>query len=197
MTIPNPQGRNGLPHIEIFRRALARLVKEEVDYVLTTVSERSICARLALYLEAEAKNSGFKGYYADVENNRKQNGEVKTIRNGIEEIIDVTCDLILHSRGKISGRDNLIAIEMKKADRPLKCKNKDRMRLRALTMPIHRNGTPPEIWSYGGVAFPEHVCGYELGVFIVLNFREKRFELEYYFHGDDVRRNETIYLNSQ
>ena len=197
MTIPNPQGRNGLPHIEIFRRALARLVKEEVDYVLTTVSERSICARLALYLEAEAKNSGFKGYYADVENNRKQNGEVKTIRNGIEEIIDVTCDLILHSRGKISGRDNLIAIEMKKANRSRESKNDDRKRLRALTMPIPRNGTPPQIWSNDGVTFPEHVCGYELGVFTVLNVRQKRIEVEHFFQGDVVGRNETIRLKSQ
>ena len=193
MRIPNPQGLNELPHIDIFRCAMGRLVRGDKNYVLTDVSERSVCARLACYLEAVAIWSGLKGYYADVENNRKQNGEIKTIRKGVDEIINVTCDLILHSRGEIAGRDNLIAIEMKKADRCKESIENDWKRLRALTMPICQDGTR-QIFSFGGVAIPEHVCEYELGVFILLDVKHKRIKIQYFLHGNDVEETETIHL---
>ena len=67
------------------------------------------------------QSEGFEGYYTDVEYNRNR-GNIKTVKKTIkgptEHIINVTCDLIMHSRGKHPEQDNLIAIEMKKSNRP-------------------------------------------------------------------------------
>ena len=73
--------------ITLLRAALTQFVQREREYALTTVSERSLCARLATILENLAKNYGLIGYYADVENNRKQQGEVKTILDDNEELL--------------------------------------------------------------------------------------------------------------
>src|SRR3546814_15238500 len=69
-------------------------------------------------------------------------------------------DLILHSRGRVVERDNLIAIEMKRLSHPEREKQKDRVRLRALT-----KTSCDDVWSADGRALPEHVCGYGLGYF--------------------------------
>ena len=135
--------------ITLLREALTQFVQREGKYALTNVSERSLCARLAMILENLAKTYGFNGYYADVENNRKQRGEVKTILDDNEEVVCVTCDLILHSRGEIVTRDNLLAIEMKKHGRPSEEKKKDRLRLRALTKPIEQ-GEQTCVWPWEG-----------------------------------------------
>ena len=87
-------------------------------------------------------------------------------------------DLILHSRGEIPGRDNLIAIEMKKAQRPEMEKIQDRTRLRAMT-----KSNPRELWSADGITQPEHVCGYELGVYIELDVRSAAYRVEEYRAG--------------
>lgn len=167
----------------VFRTAIARFIETDNDYILSGVHEQSLCSRLARELENAAMQSGFRGYYGDAENNRKQDGKVKTIINEDEEEVQVTCDAILHSRGEIAKRDNLIAIEMKKSNRKETCKNKDRMRLRALTMPISQMGMPC-VWSADGTVKPEHVCDYELGVFLELNISERILKAEYFSHGN-------------
>ncbi|MFZ3226816.1 MAG: hypothetical protein WA230_15065, partial [Xanthobacteraceae bacterium] len=61
----------------------------------------------------------------DAEYNRQQNGQIKTIIDDHAHEISVTCDLILHSLGEIIRTDNLIAIEMKKSERPKVEKDED------------------------------------------------------------------------
>lgn len=39
---------------------------------------------------------------------------VKTIYNDDLKVVSIVCDLIVHSRGEILEKDNLIALEMKK-----------------------------------------------------------------------------------
>lgn len=82
---------------------------------------------------------------------------------------------------KITQRDNLIAIEMKKADRIEAEKDKDRNRLRAMT-----KSTYDGVWSYDGVTRPEHVCGYELGIFIELDRTKRSFKIEQFRDGDFI-----------
>jgi hypothetical protein len=144
---------------------------------LSGVSERNLCARLATYLETNARNSGLKGYYADVEYNRNQ-GRVKTILDDRQQVVVINCDIILHSRGKNVRCDNLIAVEMKKAGGPEEEKQSDRDRLRALT-----KSSFDEIWSADGKTFPEHVCGYKLGYFIELDAANNGFIVEEYRGG--------------
>jgi hypothetical protein len=62
-------------------------------------------------------------------------------------------------------RNNLIAIEMKKSERPESEKISDRASLRTMTKPRYGN----EVYSYDGEIHTEQVCGYELGYFIEID----------------------------
>lgn len=157
----------------VFEQSLTQFFANEVDAILSKVSERNNCGRLAIYLDYAAKENGLNSYYADTEWNRKQNGKIKTILDGEYKVISITCDLILHSRGKIVGADNLIAIEMKKSDRPKREKQKDEDRLRALT----------KAWSLNSTELPEHVCGYVLGAYIEINADTRTSFIEFYSSG--------------
>src|ERR1700722_3623018 len=103
---------------DLFYCSFERFLVRERDNILNGVSERNLCQRLGFYLEAERTASGLDGYYVDAEYNRQRNGRIKTIIDDQAREISITYDLILHSRGEIVQRDNLIAIEMKKSDRP-------------------------------------------------------------------------------
>lgn len=148
----------------IFEEAFSAFLKKEKSLIETDVNERTLCARLAMILEAEAHKAGLKDYYADPDYNRKQGGRVKTIIGADSREIVINADLILHSRGNTVARDNLIAIEMKKSTRPDREKEKDRERLIAMTKSSY-----DDIWSADGKTHPEHVCGYEFGVFLDLD----------------------------
>ena len=162
----------------VFDRAFKQFCSEERSGIQNGVNERNLCGRLGIYLQSAAERSALRGYYADPEYNRKQQGKVKTIMNRKMKVVVVNCDLILHSRGEIVERDNLIAIEMKKSDRPQKDKDEDRERLMALTKSSYDN-----VWSYDGKTLPEHVCGYELGMYIELDRRSFTYILEEYRGG--------------
>lgn len=165
----------------VLDESLERFLETEINVLLRDVSERNNCGRLAIYMERIAHASGLTGYYADTEYNRKQNGEVKTILDDQFKIVTINCDLILHSRGNVVAEDNLIAVEMKKSDRPSKEKQKDRDRLRALTKASFDN-----VWSNDGVTQPEHVCGYILGAYIEINQAKRTCLVEYYAEGHQV-----------
>ncbi|MBC8988479.1 hypothetical protein H9X96_22245 [Pedobacter sp. N36a] len=117
----------------LFKVSADTFFKKESHNILSGVSERSLCGRLAMYLENNFNIFKIEGnYYADTEYNRKQNGEVKTILDSKMQVITISCDLLIHSRG-MEIPDNLITIEMKKSNRPKFEKLSDRNRLRAMT----------------------------------------------------------------
>lgn len=169
----------------VFEQSLTRFLSKEAYALVDGVNERNNCGRLAIYLEAIANEHGLGAYYADTEYNRKQNGKVKTILDGEHKIVTINCDLILHSRGRIVAADNLIAVEMKKSDRPTKEKQKDRDRPRALTKASY-----DDIWSADGIAIPEHVCGYVLGAYVEVNRAMRTCLVEYYSSGVQIERAE-------
>ncbi len=152
-------------------------VKQEKRSLLDDVSERNSCARLGYYLQKRSDEAGITGYYADPDYNRKQGGQVKTILDENFEVITIQSDLLLHSRGEVVGRDNLIAIEMKKSYRSQSEKDDDRKRLRAMTK------KSDGVWAYDGKTHPEHVCGYMLGIFIEVDLRSSSISVEYYRNG--------------
>ncbi|ELE1909268.1 hypothetical protein ACW0FU_004286 [Vibrio vulnificus] len=165
----------------IFHESLNDFFQREANNILSGVAERNLCSRLAMQLEPRAMMNGLAGYYADTEYNRKQNGKVKTILDDDMQVVVINCDLILHSRGEIMGRDNLIAIEMKKSERPEAEKVSDRARLRTMTKPSF-----DDIWSFDGETHPEHVCGYELGYFIEINRQNREYIVQKFAHGELV-----------
>ena len=171
----------GLLHI-IFKESTNTFLEEEVDNILNDVAERNLCGRLAIYITEKLDEHGIKGYYADPEYNRKQNGRVKTILDDEMNVVTIQCDLIVHSRGNNIQQDNLIAIEMKKSNRPDEEKESDRKRLRALTKSSY-----DDVWSYDGIALPEHVCGYIMGVYMELDIIERECLFEYYRKGKKVK----------
>lgn len=165
----------------VLETSLDQFFERESGALRDGVSERNNCARLAMYMQAAANEAGLDEYIADPEFNRKQGGLVKTILDEAWHEVAVTCDLVLHSRGAVIANDNLIAVEMKKRARPPRELDSDRIRLRALTKPSY-----DDIWSVDGGTHPEHVCGYALGVLIIIDKQNRRCSLEYYEQGAQV-----------
>lgn len=162
---------------QVFEKSLACFLEKEADALIGNVSERNSCGRLAIYMQGIAREHGFDAYYADPEYNRNQ-GQVKTILDEDYKIVSINCDLILHSRGQITDADNLIAVEMKKSNRPDQEKQSDRDRLRALTKASY-----DDVWSADGIALPKHVCGYVLGTYIEIHRDKRSCLVEYYASG--------------
>lgn len=168
----------------IINDALESFFNEEYENILFTVSERNLIGQLSYRIkDIISSEYGNNGYQVDIEYNRKQNGEIKTIINKEYKNIPITCDLIVHTRGKKFAEDNFIAVEMKKSDRTDEEKNKDRYRLIALTKPKNSQ----EVWSSNGLVHPENVCGYLLGIYIELNLKNENVILEFYEQGRMVK----------
>lgn len=163
---------------DVFEKTMDLFFQNEVQEVLEGINERNNCGRMSIYLQQVAHLHGLANYFADTEYNRKQDGAVKTILDGQMKVVAINCDLLLHSRGQIVAEDNLIAVEVKKRDAPKDEKEKDRDRLRALTKASYDN-----VWSNDGIALPEHVCGYALGVFVELDRVRRVCRFEYYRQG--------------
>lgn len=161
----------------LFQGALCRFLAKDAASIRNNISERNLCSRLAMQFENLLSNYEIEAYYADPEYNRKQEGQIKTILSGDMQVIKVTCDLIVHSRGEL-GRDNLIAIEMAKPDKSAEQIQSDRLRLMALT-----KRSFDDVWSYDGVTHPEHVCGYLLGAFIMVDRTKEVASVEFFEDG--------------
>ena len=97
-------------------------------------------------------------------------------------VVTIICDLIVHSRGEIVEKDNLIALEMKKSYRPMKEKENDKARLVALTKDSYDG-----VWSFDGKTLPEHVCGYDLGIYYEIDSKNCLVYIGYYVKGKKVR----------
>lgn len=166
--------------LSLFIRSSETFLQNETQLILSGVSERCLCGSFMLLLRQELNESEFSNYHSDIEYNRNFDGQIKTIINEDWEVTNITCDLIVHSRGLIPQQDNLIAIEMKKDSRQEAKKNKDRIRLKALTKPTNDSSTS----SVDGRILPQHVCGYVLGVFYEISIAHRRVNIEYYRNGE-------------
>ena len=178
----------------LMKRSFDRFVDSDLEIIRANVNERTLCGRLSIHMHCLLHEYDcLKGYYVDVEYNRKhgpgdyyvdvgynrKQGEIKTISYEDGEIVKITSDIILHSRGepvKLHNGPvqlhNLIAIEMKKSTQSKESKNEDRKRLEALTKS-----------SLDGKTHPEHVCDYQLGFYIELNISSHKFLFERYEQG--------------
>lgn len=85
----------------IFETANNQFIKDEKELFLMNVSERTLCGSLMVYLYEILKSTKFKNYKVDVEYNRNIGGKLKTIIKTLKgldtKIINITCDLIVHS----------------------------------------------------------------------------------------------------
>ena len=165
--------------LKLFKESLSSFFQEELENIQLGVSERNLSGRLAIYLDRILPKYKLQDYKADPEYNRMQNGEIKTIVNENMEVIKINCDVIVHSRGENILKDNLIAIEMKKSNSPKSEKDKDRIRLRALTRKSFDG-----MWSNDGKTHPNHVCGYQIGFYMEINIENRSCLFENYIDGN-------------
>lgn len=151
------------------------------------VSERCMCGALMLELSKSKKNiiendlycdDYLTEYFVDVEYNRNIE-KCKTIVNDECNIIKVTCDIIMHSRGRNINQDNLIAIEMKKHKISKSPDIDDYNRLRALTKPLTENA------KLNNYALPVNVCGYSMGVYYIVDTYAMVVKILYFQNGEE------------
>lgn len=166
--------------VTLFESANKSLLKKDLELIKNDVSERTVCAALMTHLKGALWGTPFCTYHVDVEYNRNKDGMIKTIIDEKNVVTNITCDLIVHSRGAYIEQDNLIALEMKKANRTDAEKQKDKNRLKALTR--EKNN----VWCYDGKTFPDQVCRYILGIYYEISLDHHQVYLEYYHHGDLV-----------
>ncbi len=138
----------------------------EVDYfnVSNGVSERNICARLAHHMEyIMHEHENYKGYFADVEYNRKNDGTGKCYENKQKVSSPMVSDLIVHKR---DASPNLLAIELKRWNNHDK-RDTDRERLESVV-------------SSPNITERKCDCVYDtlLGVFII--YSPTKLEIELY-----------------
>ncbi|WP_251126076.1 MULTISPECIES: hypothetical protein [unclassified Exiguobacterium] len=172
--------------VELFEKANRNFLNDHLMLLKSRISERAMCGQLQIMLnDLLREDSDYKGYYVDVEYNRNVGRRIKRIRNDRYEEVDITCDLIVHSRGKDSEQDNLIAIEMKKVEQRSSKQQieiaKDKERLRALTRPSYGKD-----WRYDGENLPDFVCRFILGVYYEINYINRQIYIEYYRSGEIV-----------
>jgi len=170
--------------MSIFIRTSEFFLQNETDLILSGVSERCLCGSFMLILRQELNMSDFSNYYSDIEYNRNFDGQIKTIIDDNMEVTNITCDLIIHSRGRMPHQDNLIALEMKRDNHSESEKNKDRIRLKALTKSTNDSLT----YSADGRTLPRHVCGYVFGVFYEISIDHRNINIEYYRNGEFYNR---------
>lgn len=156
---------------QFFDAAFRDFLKAAAKDVVAGAHEQNLCGQLAQRLEKLKIEFGFGSYCVDLEYNRMLFDNVKKIfRNG--ESVEIRSDLIVHIKGTV---DNLIALEMKKADHStegLRRRETDRQRLMAMT-------TSCEVGGH-----PAHVCGYKLGLFVELDGAERAYLIEEFKDGE-------------
>ena len=115
--------------MRLFIDSSEAFITDEPALILSGVSERCLCGSFMLRLRGFLDKSEFRDYYCDIEYNRNFDGNIKTIIDDQHVVLDITCDLIVHSRGLNPDRDNLIAIEMKRDIHSPLAKDSDRKRI--------------------------------------------------------------------
>lgn len=173
----------------LINTSFSEFFNEERHIIDIDANERCLCHRLAVIIERHLLENNIINYYVDTEYNRNIGRErrIKAILDNRGHPINITCDIIVHSRGENIQRDNILAIEMKKGDPSDPRMNSDRQRLRALTSDNYPG------WSHDGTSLPEYVCRYYTGIFIVIDTSESRYLFEKYQHGEMI--NESGWIN--
>lgn len=168
---------------KIFDVALKNFLKKQKFLFSINVGERTWYSHFIDEVNKQKKKFKFlKEYFTDAEYNRQQDGQIKVILDqttpNSEKKINICCDVILHGRGKCGPIENILSVEFKKESNTQDEKDKDKIRLRALTATPYDNVFPAD-----GTVFPETVCGYFLGCYVEINCQNLDVIVEYYING--------------
>lgn len=75
--------------VRIFEKANKDFLQEQSTFILSGVSERSLCGELMKYVAREISDTKFSRYHVDVEYNRNEGGKLKTIKNDKDIVIPI------------------------------------------------------------------------------------------------------------
>ena len=92
--------------VTLFELANSDFLEMDMDLIHRNTAERAICGALMAHLRNALSGTPFCSYYVDVEYNRNKNGKIKTIIDEKNVVTNITCDLIVHSRGACIDQDN-------------------------------------------------------------------------------------------
>lgn len=168
--------------------SLQRLYKIDYNNIKFGVSERNICARLALHIENVMREYDellvvkcFQNYFVDVEYNRMVNGNLKHYENSQHRPQYMVSDLLIQSRGY---ERNLLAVEMKRKNNYRGVKT-DKERLLSLV-------------SLGNPDFIDK-CVYETQVGAFIKFSPETVKIEIYecINGLPAETQELQYMYSE
>ncbi|HHK6031582.1 TPA: hypothetical protein ACQWGJ_002295, partial [Neisseria subflava] len=168
---------------KIFDVALKNFLKKQKFLFSINVGERTWYSHFIDEVNKQKKKFKFlKEYFTDAEYNRQQDGQIKVMLDqttpNSERKINICCDVILHGRGECGPIENILSVEFKKESNTQDEKDKDKIRLRALTATPYDN-----VYSADGTVFPETVCGYFLGCYVEINCQNLDVIVEYYING--------------
>lgn len=146
------------------------------------VCERTLCGALMLEINRALESSWYYDYFADMEYNC-DGDMVKLLPKKLfyddtmeKEQLRIFPDIVVHSRGRREP-DNLLVIEMKKADAKEAWKDTDRNRLMAMT---EQDGP----------------FAYRLGIFYIVDFLNEQVQMEYYVNGECVEQDSTQFVKA-
>lgn len=138
------------------------------------VSERALCGALMIKIHANIQKTKFACYYVDVEFNKSMQlkgnefiYDLKRLPNGKY----ISTDIIVHGRGIGKNLDNLIAIEMKKKTNGGK---------------QYRDNRDYDIQRLKDLTNPNYIYKYVLGVFIEIDYMDRKIGLKLYKRGEEL-----------
>ena len=178
--------KNAKLALEIFYNANRLFIKDNIRNIELGVSEVTLQGNFSQAFKEILKEMKIYNYYSEI-NYNKNKQFTKCIINEKMEYFDIFCDLIIHSCGENLEQDNLLAIEMKKKENR-KDRLKDRKRLEIMTSDSY----------VGEILFdelPTYICRYSLGIFYDLDVKKRQIELDFYQHGELIKK-QTIYYNN-
>ncbi len=190
---------------EVFNRALDAFLQKDNILFDRGLHEQTLVARLGYHLQYFVdREYSLRRYFVDVEYNRAHGGVRKQMRGGSHVFVD----LVVHGRGLLGHRENILCLEMKKRhsarpwrnsvhaaesifplpDRPCGTKN-DRQIILADQRRLIEFTTKGNANNMAG-----YVQGYELGILFVPRYTHRTGSVEqtrisqifirYYKNGD-------------
>ena len=133
---------------DLFAKAVQDFYRREQRNLELDVHEVCHAHRLAIYLEQELRTYDnlnctclFYDYSVDLEFNRTEDGDIKKLPDKDENLHNIRCDILVHSKGKNKERENLLLIELKKEDGD--DEGKDQERLKMMVSPDPDNSNNP------------------------------------------------------
>lgn len=163
--------------IKLILDSLNSFVRDDIILLDRMVSERALCGALMLKIHTNLQKTAFAGYYVDVEFNKSMKLKGKEYIYDLKRLPNgkyISTDIIVHGRWLGVEPDNLIAIEMKKKINSGK---------------EYKTRRAADIQRLKDLTNPNYMYRYLLGVFVEIDFTDRKIGLKLYKRGEELDMN--------